>query len=596
MKTRIKSILNRVFGIKLIYRMFLVYLIGGLLPMLIISFYLISGENRILVQEAENSETEALREVKYRILDIQNVVSRTSRFFYFDERLEKIAQTQYTDYQELVDDYKDFDAFVEYRKYYNHIISRIGIYLQNETIRKNSNFMLADEEIKNAQWYQNAYQKRGVVSWTLLPDENNQGEGTLVLNRMIRTKTSEDVGVLVISIRPECLEELIRGRDGCNYILLNQETVVCSAGEGISQEELFAKLPQDREDEWQKRITLGNREYIMTGEIVRPQDSEDYLQIVSVHALDDILTEANRQHVKSLYLLCGSVVLALTLIFVFSYYFGHRVGYFKEQMQKASEGNFELGQKLGGTDEISQLYDYLGDMIWKIQSLLAEVYREKIHAEELKIRQKDAELKMLTSQINPHFLYNTLETIRMKARVNGQQEIEELAKMLGKILRSSIQAGEKEVALRTEIELVECYLKIQKYRFGDKIRYFIEVEEGLWEMQILSLLLQPLVENAVIHGLEEKEEGGQIIISAQSREDEVVLTVRDDGIGIGPEQLEAIQKGLKSRHFQSEHIGIINVCQRVRLKYGDAFGVDLSSAEGSWTEAQIHLPGENVKN
>lgn len=595
MKKRIKSLLNRVFGIRLIYRMFLVYLVGGLLPILIISFYLISGENRILVQEAQNRETEALREVKYRILDIQNVVSRTSRFFYFDERLEKIAQTQYTDYQELVDDYKNFDAFVEYRKYYNHIISRIGIYLQNETIRKNSNFMLADEDIKNAQWYQNACQKRGVVSWTLLPDENNKGEDALVLNRMIRTKTSEDVGVLVIYIRPECLEGLIRERDGCNYILLNQGTVICSAGEEISQEDLLAGLPRDKEDEWQKRITLENREYIMTGESVRSQDSEDYLQIVSVRALDDILAEANRQHVQSLYLLCGSVVLALILIFLFSYYFGHRVGYFKEQMQKASEGNFELGQKLGGTDEISQLYDYLRDMIWKMQSLLAEVYREKIHAEELKIRQKDAELKMLTSQINPHFLYNTLETMRMKARMNGQQELEELAKMLGKILRSSMQAGEKEVTLRAELELVECYLKIQKYRFGDRIRYFIEVEEGLWEMRILSLLLQPLVENAVIHGLEEKEEAGQIMILAQSREDEIVLTVRDNGIGICPQKLEIIQKRLRSRHFQSEHIGIVNVCQRVRLKYGDAFGVSLSSVEGSWTEAQIHLPKESKR-
>lgn len=162
-------------------------------------------------------------------------------------------------------------------------------------------------------------------------------------------------------------------------------------------------------------------------------------------------------------------------------------------------------------------------------------------------------------------------------------------------MRSSMQAGEKEVTLRAELELVECYLKIQKYRFGDRIRYFIEVEEGLWEMRILSLLLQPLVENAVIHGLEEKEEAGQIMILAQSREDEIVLTVRDNGIGICPQKLEIIQKRLRSRHFQSEHIGIVNVCQRVRLKYGDAFGVSLSSVEGSWTEAQIHLPKESKR-
>lgn len=135
-----------------------------------------------------------------------------------------------------------------------------------------------------------------------------------------------------------------------------------------------------------------------------------------MRAVDDILREAYAQQRKSIWLFLGSVVLAGTLIFAFSWSFARRVGRFREQMQKASEGNFELEEKLGGNDEISQLYDYLSVMIWRIQRLLAQVYQEKIHAERLKTSQKDAEFKMLTSQINPHFLYNTLETIRMKAQ------------------------------------------------------------------------------------------------------------------------------------------------------------------------------------
>ncbi len=126
---------------------------------------------------------------------------------------------------------------------------------------------------------------------------------------------------------------------------------------------------------------------------------------------------------------------------------------------------------------------------------------------------------MLTSQINPHFLYNTLETIRMKARINKQYEIEELVKMLGKILRSSIQAGSKDMTIREEVELAEYYLKIQQYRFGERIQYQIYVEEGIERQKILPLLIQPLVENCIIHGLEGRERTSVTSISVSNAAD-----------------------------------------------------------------------------
>ena len=144
---------------------------------------------------------------------------------------------------------------------------------------------------------------------------------------------------------------------------------------------------------------------------------------MGVRAYRDILKNANKQSRKSIILSGISVLFAVTMIMLFSWSFSRRVEHFREQMQKAASGSFALEKKLEGNDEISQLYDYLNTMIHDIQKLLSEVYREKLHAEQLKTSQKDAELKMLTSQINPHFLYNTLETIRMKARVNKQYEL-----------------------------------------------------------------------------------------------------------------------------------------------------------------------------
>ena len=433
MKTKIKQLINRILGMKLVYRMILIYVIGGLLPLSAIIGYLIHGTNQVLVSQAENAEIAELQTIGRQILELENTMTTVSSYFYFDDKLEEIAAKQYTDYQEMINDYRGYTAFKEYQSYYNTMISRISIFLQNHTLRGNSDFVVVDADTEVEAWYQRVSTEGSGCVWTCLPISLPKYDHAPAIARMIKTKKSENVGVLVIYLRPQQFEKMIWEREGSTYIVLDGETLLTSRHETIPFEELKQYLPDAAEEKYQTRIKAGEEEYVLTCENVKQEDTSDYFQVVSVRAVDEILREAYAQQRKSIWLFLGSVVLAGTLIFAFSWSFARRVGRFREQMQKASEGNFELEEKLGGNDEISQLYDYLSVMIWRIQRLLAQVYQEKIHAERLKSSQKDAEFKMLTSQINPHFLYNTLETIRMKARINKQYEIEELVKMLGKI-------------------------------------------------------------------------------------------------------------------------------------------------------------------
>ncbi|MBP3487578.1 MAG: histidine kinase [Roseburia sp.] len=592
MRNKLKLLINRILGMRLGYRMVLLYIIGGLLPLTAISFYLIRGTNQILVSQAENAEVSELQTICGQILELQNTMTTVSSYFYFDEGLEWIANSHYTDYQQMVDDYKNYTGFKDYQSYYNTMISRISIFLENDSLRGNANFVVVDDAIRETEWYERVSGEGSGVVWAYLPHVIPGYDHAPALARMIKTKKGGDVGVLVIYLRPEKFESMIWEREGSTYILLNGGTVITSRHETVPFEELRQYLPEAGSGTYQARIRLSEGEYVLTCETVKQEDTKDYFQVVSVRAVDDILAEARRQQIKSLWLLGGSIVLAMSLIGAFSWSFSRRVGRFRAQMQKAAEGNFELEAKLGGNDEISQLYDYLSTMIYRIQRLLAEVYQEKIHAERLKTSQKDAEFKMLTSQINPHFLYNTLETIRMKARINKQYEIEELVKMLGKILRSSIQAGEKDMTIREEVELVEYYLKIQQYRFGERIQYQIYMEEGIEEQKILPLLIQPIAENCIIHGLEGSTRVGHIDICVKRCADDVLVTVTDDGSGIGEEKLEGIRRELKSSRTKGEHIGICNVNQRVRLRYGDAYGVTIESVQGEYTKVEIRLPAQ----
>ena len=588
MKTKIKQLINRILGMKLVYRMILIYVIGGLLPLSAIIGYLIHGTNQVLVSQAENAEIAELQTIGRQILELENTMTTVSSYFYFDDKLEEIAAKQYTDYQEMINDYRGYTAFKEYQSYYNTMISRISIFLQNHTLRGNSDFVVVDADTEVEAWYQRVSTEGSGCVWTCLPISLPKYDHAPAIARMIKTKKSENVGVLVIYLRPQQFEKMIWEREGSTYIVLDGETLLTSRHETIPFEELKQYLPDAAEEKYQTRIKAGEEEYVLTCENVKQEDTSDYFQVVSVRAVDEILREAYAQQRKSIWLFLGSVVLAGTLIFAFSWSFARRVGRFREQMQKASEGNFELG----GNDEISQLYDYLSVMIWRIQRLLAQVYQEKIHAERLKPSQKDAEFKMLTSQINPHFLYNTLETIRMKARINKQYEIEELVKMLGKILRSSIQAGSKDMTIREEVELAEYYLKIQQYRFGERIQYQIYVEEGIERQKILPLLIQPLVENCIIHGLEGREDVGHIDICVKRSGQNVVITVTDDGAGICGEKIAEIRRELAGNRTKGEHIGICNVNQRVRLRYGEEYGVTVESICGEYTRVEITLPGD----
>lgn len=592
MKTKIKQLINRILGMKLVYRMILIYVIGGLLPLSAIIGYLIHGTNQVLVSQAENAEIAELQTIGRQILELENTMTTVSSYFYFDDKLEEIAAKQYTDYQEMINDYRGYTAFKEYQSYYNTMISRISIFLQNHTLRGNSDFVVVDADTEVEAWYQRVSTEGSGCVWTCLPISLPKYDHAPAIARMIKTKKSENVGVLVIYLRPQQFEKMIWEQEGSTYIVLDGETLLTSRHETIPFEELKQYLPDAAEEKYQTRIKAGEEEYVLTCENVKQEDTSDYFQVVSVRAVDEILREAYAQQRKSIWLFLGSVVLAGTLIFAFSWSFARRVGRFREQMQKASEGNFELEEKLGGNDEISQLYDYLSVMIWRIQRLLAQVYQEKIHAERLKTSQKDAEFKMLTSQINPHFLYNTLETIRMKARINKQYEIEELVKMLGKILRSSIQAGSKDMTIREEVELAEYYLKIQQYRFGERIQYQIYVEEGIERQKILPLLIQPLVENCIIHGLEGREDVGHIDICVKRSGQNVVITVTDDGAGICGEKIAEIRRELAGNRTKGEHIGICNVNQRVRLRYGEEYGVTVESICGEYTRVEITLPGD----
>ena len=277
------------------------------------------------------------------------------------------------------------------------------------------------------------------------------------------------------------------------------------------------------------------------------------------------------------------VVLALGLSYLFSRSIARPIRNLAKRMREVEQGELEHREVSSAIREFSQLEHSYNVMIKQIISLL-DLTRE----EQAKL--SEAERKALESQMNPHFLFNTLNTIKALARLHGEEDIYTITVKLGKLLRSSIDNRESEATLEQSMALIESYLTIQKLRFADKLTTEIYLDPSCKHIKTPKLIIQPLVENAIIHGLEPKVGSWNLIVRVERTGERISITIGDDGVGFPPDRLPDNLDELAN----SPHVGVYNVYRRLFLKYGRKLHFSLKSKEGEGTWATISFPDEEA--
>lgn len=579
-------------------KMFLIYIIGGFIPMLFVSLYLINGTKNIIIQQNKSSEISELQLIGDGIFENVRTIAEASQRLYFMEIIEKLGAYQYdSKSEELVNDYNTLNKKLrnECLNYFNHEIENICFYFSNSTLSQNLRVAMVNEEVSELPWFKKTIDANGRLICAFHEDSMNYKK-YLSFSRIIRTQGGIDVGIAVISMKEERILFPLQEHDTETVLVLNDEEIIYSNSNDTNKNELVHIIKdsaknKESDQEICKNVIYKGKDSVLTVIPVTYTGLEDKLSVVSIRPYADILKRANQQSLKSILIIMGSFIIAISIISVFAWNFSSRINNFKVQMHKASRGQFDIAEHIGGEDEISYLYDDLGLMINSIEALISQVYEEQVQKEVLYSRQKEMEFSMLASQINPHFLYNTLETIRMKARVNGQEEIEDIVKMLAKIMRHNLQVMDKQVALKQELNMVESYLKIQTYRFEDRVTYSIHVNCNVDTIYTIPLILQPIVENAMVHGIEMKKGTGHIAIYIDRIDDTICIQVIDNGIGFSEDKLQDINEHINSATDRiGSHIGLRNVNQRVKLLYGEEYGISIQSEPLVRTIVQITIP------
>ncbi|WP_188172803.1 cache domain-containing sensor histidine kinase [Paenibacillus sedimenti] len=262
-------------------------------------------------------------------------------------------------------------------------------------------------------------------------------------------------------------------------------------------------------------------------------------------------------------------------------------------MKRVKEGDFHARADIESKDEIGQLTNDFNKMVDKLQVLLDEIYVSQLRETDLQLRQKETELKVLQSQVNPHFLMNALETVRGMALEKDMSDISDLVASLGRLLRYNLNHAGATISLRDEILICDLYLRIQKYRFEEKLTYEFHIPSWAEDQPIAKFVLQPLVENCVIHGIETSAQPVHIDISVKRQgKHQYVVELKDSGVGISRSRLSELQTDLHQKDMLTadSHIGIVNVHRRIAYLFGEAYGIELESEAGIGTLVRIKLP------
>ncbi|ADL43103.1 integral membrane sensor signal transduction histidine kinase [Caldicellulosiruptor obsidiansis OB47] len=575
-------------NLKIKKKFILAFVISALIPQTILGIILFLNLRAIALENAIKDTRKNVEDVKIKLMDIvQNAVDISNKL-YLDKKLLNILSTEYKDISEIYYDYNSYTELSNLMSIYHRNIYAIKIFAFNPTLLDTGEIIKVDQHIKAQKWFKKAIKGDGKILWDLVYDENPfRPQYYFSLIRLIKNSYGEKIGVMVIYIKKEKLEEILSLH--LNTLVVNDDKVVVVA----KDEKLIGKrLNFDlslEDDCFFKNFNIYNqRTMAILGTISASESGNSFLKIISFFSKKKIFESVNRITFITFGLILINLLVSLLLMLLFSKLITDRIAILNKKVNEISHGNLDAQINILGNDEIGQLTENIKTMAKNIKNLIDQVYLAEIQKQQIIAKQREIQLEMLCNQINPHFLFNTLESIRMKAFCTGQHEIAHVVYLLSDLLRKSLEMTTDLISLEKEIEIVKEFLEIQKFRFGDKINYKIEVQENLFSSKVLPFIIQPLVENSIRHGIEPMIGKGSIEVKVFEEDEVIKIIVADNGVGMSKEKLEELLSSLDGK--DKSHVGLKNVYHRLRLFYGDEARIYIDSELSKGTNVKIQIP------
>lgn len=591
------------------------YIVIILVPVIIISNYLFTNFYENTIQDIIKDNQSIMESEKHEINNKIETMERSAQLVVSDEQLLDYASA---DSEPTVLEVMSFESssfkYIQRLLFNNPDIANIYFFVPNPHISEIWPIIYHEERVRNRAFYKNAMNENGSVLWEILKDEteildNNPAESKrtnsyVSILRKIYYPGNQYLGMIEVDMKIEDVfskaYNQTANKDSQLFILDRHGNVFWNDTYSIPGVEVnqINRLVEDKRKDGEASFVISDQGtdslYIL--EHIDKLDAD----LVNVIPLQSTYSKIDETRNRVILVVVGLLILLAIITFLMQSIVLKKLHILQDSMKKVRKGDFNVQINVQGGDEIGELAHHFRQMLKKINELIVEAVNRSAAT-------KEAELQSLRNQIDAHFLYNTLENLKMLSEVKGQYTISDALTSLGSIMRYNLKWSNDRVQLRNEISHIQHYISIMNIRYDNKLKLQMDIQEMFMDQELLKMSLQPIVENALKHGIYAalmKKDGLIIHIRAFVEEESFLIEVIDNGIGMTDDSLQqlnerllmsdedfnAIVEDITSMKRKGSGIGLRNVNQRIQMYYGYEYGIHIESQRGSYTKVIVKLP------
>ena len=566
------------------------------LSLFISIYYFYYARDLIDEKVIENSQ----KDIEYILSNVDSqikLVENLSDWIYMNRDLDKVLMRDYSD----EDNNYDYDISTAMKALYSRIFnSSIGKYMNSIVIEGNNGVYLklyeesdniSIEDLKSEEWFiRNRHSDVFVFNGIRDNLAKNRVNDFFIpfVRKVIYADSRKAIATQFMSFSPSLIADSIKG-----FNLPKDELLLVVDGSGrCVYSSNRAYLGVDIKSEFND-LDYRNKEGHFFAEIdgdkkLVAHHKSNYSKLEIMHMIDYSILQHERTYITKVTIIIAAITITIgCLLTIFlSTNLTRPIRRIMNRLECISKGNFDIDTNLEGNDEIGELGKKINYLALNIDQLFEKVKKEEA-------AKKDLEFKVLQSQINPHFVYNALNSIKVMAMMQKADGIYETATALGVLLKETSKGAMNQITINEEINLLDKYISIQKIRKKGMIQVTYDIPEEIKDCKIPKFTLQPIVENSIIHGFEEKRGIGLLNVTATHSDNDIYIEIKDNGVGIPQDKIVSILQKQEKTGQRYNNVGLNNINERIKLTYGEEYGLSCESKYMEYSIVRIHIPKVN---
>ncbi len=564
----------------------------AVLSILIISF-LFLGVKQLMMDQIGQSRLDVLKQISERSNTIKNSTITISNLYRYDEEVQRCLSENGLSEEEMEQAGRYLDGVKEN---YDRVFHDVGV-AYDVVILGDNGFRYASrgrdhydfDGLESQLWYKRSYDAENdivfISSFREKFDLSSREERyVFAAFRRVAGTDGRETGTILVNVDEKYLEDLYgTAEDRSNLYIFDKKGNIVSSreksllGKNFIGVDNFKRLYGENEYHIIKKL---GQDYLLSNYY----DPQTGWTIVEEMPCAVILQPLNQALVLLLAIVSGCLLVGTGAACYMSERISKPILKLCRLMDRVKQGDFDVISDIRGYEEVNQLKDSFNEMAAEIKKLLEDIRDNEM-------QKRKSEMDFLRAQINPHFLYNTLFSIQCMIELKKNDQAVLMMAAFTDLLKKTLSVDTDFITLKEEFESTEKYLVLQQIRYGDKIHYECEMGAKTEQCLVPALIIQPIVENAIFHGIEAKEEAGLIIVESVVSEGALLITVSDDGVGLDEKELARMTAQFGEREYQSgRSIGILNVLNRIKINFGEEYGLTVESEPGIGTSVTMRFP------